>query len=357
MTVTDVKLRDFRNYAEADVSLSPGVNVLSGLNGQGKTNFLEALGFLSNGASDRAVNLKELIRFGRAEARAEALVKKSGFVDKIEAEVSENGKRFYVNGCLAGKLGDLFGALYTVRFSPEDLRLIKSGPAERRRFADITLCGLDAVYYYDLRRYYRALKHRNSLLKKIKEGSGGLDELEVWDFQLAEYGVRIIKSREIFVEKIKAAASGIYEEVSGGEVMDVSYKPNVSADVFYEKLRRGAERDAVLGTTGAGAHKDDIHFCINGREARLFASQGQCKTAAVALKLSEIEIIRKEKNEDPVLLLDDVLSELDGNRQARLIEGIRGAQAVVTLTGAEGAFAGIGGAKRFKVSGGAVCEE
>jgi len=231
---------------------------------------------------------------------------------------------------------DLFGRLLVVMFSPEDLRLIKSGPSERRRFMDMEICQLSPVYYSDLKEYHRTLKQRNALLKVMQKGDKDLTGLEIWDEQLVKYGKRVIKTRQAFVNKINITAGSIHQNITqGAEELQLFYKPGINPDTYAETLIKSHDRDIYRGTTGDGVHTDDIDFSINGKSARFYGSQGQQRTAALSAKLAEISLIEQSTGETPILLLDDVLSELDAHRQKFLLEQITKIQTIVTCTGVE----------------------
>jgi len=339
MVVSHASIMDFRNFTSLRLGLGQGVNILCGANAQGKTNFLEALYFCATGRSRRTGYDRELIRFQAQEAHLQVKIESSGLDNRIDAQLRKDGpKGFAVNGLPVRRLGDLFGVMLVVMFSPEDLQLVKSGPAERRRFYDMELCQLSPVYYYDLQQYHRILKQRNVLLKRLqKEKNNDLREsLFAWDEQLAAYGGKIIAQRRRFSDHIGRLANEVHRGItSDAEEFCVIYKPNVGETEFADKLRRNVDRDILLGTTGVGVHKDDALFFINGLDARLYGSQGQQRTASLSLKLAELALIKEDKNESPVLLLDDVFSELDAERQKCLLQSISGVQTILTCTGVE----------------------
>lgn len=337
MYVSTLKIGDFRNITSADVELKKGINILYGQNAQGKTNFLESLYICATGRSHRTKFDSQLINFDKKEAHIRAVVEKNFTIDKIDVHIKKEEKKgIALNGVPLKKVGDLFGVLHTVIFSPEDLQLIKSSPGERRKFMDIELCQLSNVYYYNLQQYYKVLKQRNNLLKNINKNPALKDTLFVWDSQLVEYGTKIIKKRQEFIEKINIAASKKHNEITNfKENLVIEYKPNVTTDEFMSKLEENLQKDIILGSTSKGPHKDDVSFTINDSEVKIYGSQGQQRTAALSAKLAEIEIIKEEKGETPVLLLDDVLSELDEKRQYYLLESIKDIQTVITCTGIE----------------------
>jgi len=337
MYVSSVILKDYRNYENIDVELSSGINILYGANAQGKTNFIEALYFAATGRSHRTNFDKELIRFDRYIAGIRVYVEKGNIIDRIDVNVKKEGvKAIAVNGIAVKKLSELFGSLYSVIFSPEDLLLVNDGPSARRRFIDMEICQLNPVYYHELGQYYKILRQRNSLLKDIirKRDVALKDTLCIWDEQLVAHGVRIIEYRRSFVKKIGKLAGDIHKKITDNiEELSVTYKNNVEPAEFMARLGKNRERDIALGTTSVGIHKDDLVFMLNDIDARIYGSQGQRRCVSLSLKLAEIELIKEEAGKNPILLLDDVLSELDSKRQKSLIESIGGIQTIVTCTG------------------------
>lgn len=344
MWVRSLRLTDYRNFTSLETTLLHGINIIYGDNAQGKTNFLEALCFCALGRSGRAGSDRELVRFGQREAhlRAETL-RDDDTARVIDAHIQINDQRtlkgISVDRIPVKKLNELFGLLLVVVFSPEDLRLVKAGPAERRAFMDMEICQLSAVYCHELRQYHHALKQRNNLLKALqKDRSPALiDTLGIWDEQLCRYGRRVMSFRADFIRRAGERAQAMHGHMSGGtEVLSMTYRPNIANPDDYETvLKRGQARDLMLGSTLSGVHRDDILFNINGSDARIYGSQGQQRTAALAAKLAEIDIVRENTGTSPVLLLDDVLSELDERRQAFLLEQIGPLQTVLTCTGVE----------------------
>lgn len=226
--------------------------------------------------------------------------------------------------------------MLTVIFSPEDLGLVKEGPSERRRFMDMELCQMSNVYYHDLQQYYKVLKQRNSLLKEIQKNPKLKETIFVWDSQLEEYGKRLISARRNFISKLSDISALKHEKITrGSEILKIEYKPDCIEENFSKKLSSGIDRDILYGNTGQGPHKDDIIFTVNGCDVKLFGSQGQQRTTALSTRLAEIDIIKSETGEKPVVLLDDVFSELDESRQKFLIESIADTQIIITCTGIE----------------------
>jgi len=354
MKIHTISFTDFRNLQDNTHELAGGLNILYGDNAQGKTNFLEAAYVCATGRSQRGAPDREMIRFSRKQAHVGVTVDDG---TRIDVHLSRDGKkRAAVNHAPVRRLGDLFGNLLAVVFSPEDLKLIKSGPGERRRFMDIELCQMNRVYFYDLQQYYRALKQRNNLLRDIRRRGAALDTLPVWDRQLAEYGRKISRSRGAFLELLNPIASEIHAGItSRKETLDIRYSPNAPAGQLEEMLAKSHDKDIAQGSTSVGVHRDDLIFSVNGSDCRAFGSQGQQRTASLSAKLAEVRFIRKHKGRDPVLLLDDALSELDRDRQRFLLESMEHVQIIMTCTGAEDILRGApAGSKIMRVRDGRI---
>ena len=243
-------------------------------------------------------------------------------------------KGIAINGVPIKKAGELFGIANFVFFSPEDLSIIKEGPAERRRFLDMELCQLDKLYLHDLVSYNRVLAQRNRLLKDLAFRRDLEETLDIWDLNLAEYGKRMIAGRELFIRQLGEIISGIHRRLSGGkEALEIFYEKNAEEEGLYEAIRGNRERDKKMKTSTVGPHRDDLRFVIDSVDIRKFGSQGQQRTAALSLKLSEIELVKQRIHDTPILLLDDVLSELDHNRQNYLLNSIHDIQTMITCTG------------------------
>ncbi|MDD3393529.1 MAG: DNA replication/repair protein RecF [Anaerotignum sp.] len=337
MQISEVSLQGFRNLEELSLQPATGINVFYGKNAQGKTNFLESLYLCATGRSMRTKYDWQMVGFEAEESHIRLLIQKNNRKERIDVHLKRDTKKGIArNGVPIKKLGDLFGTVYTVVFSPEDLSLIKDGPAERRRFLDMELCQLSRIYYYDLQQYYRILKQRNNLLKEIQKKPPLQETLFVWDTQLIDYGERVMTARRDFLQRLDIIAAEKLNALTGGlDQLKIAYKPNCELGQMAERLERNIQRDIYLGSTNFGPHKDDILFSIDGKEVKSFGSQGQQRTTALAARLAEIDLIREETGEEPVLLLDDVLSELDETRQRYLMESIDGLQAFLTCTGIE----------------------
>lgn len=342
MYIKGLKLHNYRNYGSLELGLQQGFHVLTGKNGQGKTNLLEALFLCALGRSHRTPRDGELLKLGEEQGLVHLAIQGKGGSRSIRCELSRGErKRVYVDGKAIERSGELMGCLNVVMFSPEDLQLIKGGPTERRRFLDMELSQLRPAYYYDLQQYNLALKQRNNLLKSPEEPDFTM--LELWDEQLSKLGARIMESRFAFCKELKQQAGKLHYHMSGGrEQLELRYAPDVRCqspeglrEAIADALCKSLDKDMYRGYTGAGPHRDDIALELNGLELRTFGSQGQQRTAALSLKLSEIELIRSIRGENPVLLLDDVFSELDSSRQRLLLNGVEGCQCFISCTGLE----------------------
>ncbi len=335
MVVESIKLNHFRNYENLELSLDPGTNIFHGENAQGKTNILEAVYLCGTTKSHKGSKDKELIQFGQEEAHICMNLNKNGSFYQIDMHLKKNKpKGIAINGIPIRRAGELLGIGNFVFFSPEDLNIIKSGPGERRRFMDLELCQLSKVYLYHLANYNKILNQRNKLLKELCFRPEYLDTLDIWDEQLVQYGTYVIEERERFVRRLNEIIKDIHSRLSGErEELFVSYEKNVESDALKKKLAENREKDLKFKTTQSGPHRDDLCFQIQGIDIRKFGSQGQQRTAALSLKLSEIELVKQEIKDTPVLLLDDVLSELDSNRQKYLLDSIHDIQTLITGTG------------------------
>jgi len=360
MTIDTLTVKDFRNYAAQTVKFSPGLNVLSGANAQGKTNLLEAVYLCCVGRSPRTLKDKELIRWGHDGGRVLAEAKKRDGKTAVEVRLSRSeNKRIAVNGLPISRIGELMGAVNCVFFSPDELKIVKESPSDRRRFMDTDICQMSKAYFYLLNRYNKILSQRNRLLKE-GDGEALRSTLPVWDEQLAAAGAGIIVTRRKFIDKLKPLVKAEHSFLTGGEEgIEIEYEGLDGGDTssakasFLRVLEENRKRDIKHGFTNEGPHKDDFIVKLGGADLRSFGSQGQQRTAALSLKLAELEIFAGEIGEYPVLLLDDVLSELDLFRQGQLLERIQKAQTVLTCTHLDGMPSG---AARFAVAGGAVSQ-
>ena len=335
MILKSIELKNFRNYEDLDLKFDSGTNILFGDNAQGKTNILEAAYVSGTTKSHKGSRDKDMIRFGEDESHIRTIVEKQGKEYQLDIHLKKNrSKGIAINKVPIKKASELFGILNMVFFSPEDLNIIKNGPSERRRFLDAEICQLDKIYLSDLTRYNKILMQRNRLLKDMQHQPQLMETLPVWDMQLVEYGKRLIRRRRQFVEELSEIVTGIHRNISGKrEELVLRYEPNIDAEFLEDELNRVREKDRKYAQTSVGPHRDDISFFIRGVDIRKFGSQGQQRTSALSLKLSEIELVRQTIHDTPVLLLDDVLSELDSNRQNYLLNSIHAIQTMITCTG------------------------
>jgi len=336
MHITRIRLHDFRSYERLVLAPAPGLCVLLGENAAGKTNVLEAVFLCALGRSHRTRHDGELVRSGQEAGMVELdLVKRTGPHNIACRLFSAARRELTVDGRPLSRSGELLGTLHVVMFSPEDLRLIKQGPAERRRFLDMELSQLQPAYYYRLQQYNLALRQRNALLKRETDPA----LFAPWDEQLSVLGASLINGRAGFMQRLSALASELHASLSGGEKLRAVYQPAfepaqpaIVAEAMRRALAASLERDIRLGSTQTGPHRDDILLELNGADVRAYGSQGQQRTAALALKLSELTLMEELGGEPPVLLLDDVLSELDCTRQRMLAEAMGHVQTFLTCT-------------------------
>ena len=341
MIIKSLELSDFRNYESLCINFDRGVNILFGDNAQGKTNILEAIYVSATTKSHKSSKDKDIINFEKEEAHIRTYLEKDDIETRVDMHLRKSKtKGIAIDGVKIKKAAELLGLLNVVFFSPEDLSIIKNGPAERRRFIDMELCQLDNFYLYNLNNYNKIVNQRNKLLKDLYYNPTLKDTLTIWDSQLLSYGSKIIERRIQFIEQINGIIKEIHSNLSGGkETLRIEYEPNITIDSYEKELNYSQDKDIKLKQTTVGPHRDDISFMVKkaGEEKeidiRKYGSQGQQRTAALALKLSEIELVRKVTKDTPVLLLDDVLSELDSNRQNYLLNSIGDIQTIITCTG------------------------
>ena len=312
-------------------------NIFYGDNAQGKTNILEAVYLSGTTKSHRGTKDKDMIQFGANESHIETIVEKNGIKYQIDMHLKKNSpKGIAINKIPIRKASELFGIINIVFFSPEDLNIIKNGPGERRRFIDLELSQLDKVYLNNLSNYNRIVNQRNHLLKEIDYNKGALETMDIWNMQLIQYGNKIVERRQKFIEEINKIISNIHKKLTGNrEDIKIVYEPSNGALSFEQALLKNKEKDLRIKSTSVGPHRDDIAFLVSDIDIRKYGSQGQQRTAALSLKLSEIELVKQSIHDTPVLLLDDVLSELDKHRQNYLLDSIHDIQTLITCTGVD----------------------
>ncbi len=335
MIIKSLELADFRNYENLNIEFDRGTNILYGDNAQGKTNIMEAIYLSSTTKSHKSSKDQDIIRFGYEESHIRTYLEKEDVEYKVDMHLRKSkSKGIAINGQKIKKAAELLGLLNVVFFSPEDLSIIKNGPVERRRFVDMELCQLDNFYLYNLNHYNKIVNQRNKLLKDLFMNPDLRDTLNIWDSQLLSFGNKIIERRQVFVSQLNEIIFDIHKKLSGEkEELVIKYEPDVTIENYEKKLSVNQERDIRLKQTSTGPHRDDFSFIVNDVDIRKFGSQGQQRTAALSLKLSEIELVKKITKDTPVLLLDDVLSELDSNRQNYLLNSIGDIQTIITCTG------------------------
>jgi len=366
--VKTLRLEHYRNIGLLELSFHPGVNLLIGANAQGKTNILESLLVLSLTKSHRTHNDKELIGWQAESAQLSAVVEKKYGETRLDLRIGPHGKTAKVNGLEQRKLSGFIGTLNVVMFAPEDLEIVKGSPAVRRRFMDMEIGQVHPSYLHHLQQYRKIVMQKNNEIKK-GDGHSAASRMmvDVWNEQLAAHGVKIIKNRQNFINKLQVWAQEIHGSITGGgERIGIVYKPSFDCEDFQDetvvfnqfmiKLSQVKDQEYRRGSCLIGPHRDDLALLIDGKDAFAFGSQGQQRTAALSLKLAELELIREEVGEYPVLLLDDVLSELDRTRQSLLIDTFRGkVQTFITATGIESVGPDkIGEARLFNVREGSV---
>ncbi len=343
LKLKELVLRNYRNYENLELSFDSDLVIFAGKNAQGKTNILEAIFLSCTGRSHKTSKDRELIKWGKGEAFVRTRVLRQQGIREISIGLFANEKKkVFINRNPVSRIGELMGHLNSVLFSPDDMKLIREGPSERRRFMDMELSQVQPAYFYYLQQYNRVLNQRNKLLKEIQKKPSLISTLSVWDEQLADAGSYIILQRKLLCDSLQIIAQEIHHRITqGAEKMLIIYKPSVSfnnADRkevkknFLRELEIRRTYDLERGITSKGCHRDDLLFQINGMDVRTYGSQGQMRTIVLSLKLSELEFMFRETGEYPLLLLDDAMSELDPIRQQMVLEYIGKAQTFITLT-------------------------
>ena len=359
MFIKRLQMLNYRNYNALDIELCPNVNVFMGDNAQGKTNILEAIYYCAFAKSNRTSKDKELINWNGEHAFISVDVGRERLDKRIDISILKDGKKsIRINKIKIKKIGELFGNFNVVMFSPEDLRIIKDSPGVRRKFIDMELCQLNPKYYYNLVQYNKVLNERNILLRNRSTSS---EMLEIYDMQLVEFGYNIIRERIKYIESLNKYAEKIHSDItSGKEKINFKYISTIKdleniKENFYTLLEKNRSKDCDRGITSIGPHRDDFFVYINDIDTKSYGSQGQQRTAVLTMKFSSLEIIKELTGEFPVLLLDDVLSELDFNRKKYILSTIGQIQTVITCTGIEDLYEYLDEkAKVFKVKNGEI---
>ncbi len=344
MIVNSLKINNYRNFKEAEVELNDSLNIFVGDNGQGKTNLMESIYLTSIGRTFRLNSENELINFHESKSLIEVNLIKNNYKTKIVLQLEKNKKKtVHINGVKLDKTSEMIGVLNNVIFTPDDMKIIKGSPIERRKFINIDISQIKPKYKYLLNKYKKICSERNIILKNYCTKSENKDIINIWNDYLVNIGTDIMLYRQDYINNLKKYAVDIYADISGNkEKFGLSYLCNAGNidnmdkdDIkkhFYDKLYANLNQEIQNKTTMYGPHKDDILIKINDKECKYFGSQGQQRSAILAIKLAEIEIIKEEMNEYPILLLDDVLSELDNKRKGFLINYIKGIQTFITTT-------------------------
>ncbi|MBW6411764.1 DNA replication/repair protein RecF [Clostridium weizhouense] len=337
MYIKTIMLANYRNYKQLEINLSKNVNVFIGNNAQGKTNILEAIYYCAFSKSHRTSKDKDLIRWDNNEAYISLLIGKNRLDKKIDIKILRDGKKaIKVNSIKINKIAELFGTFNVVMFSPEDLKIVKESPKIRRKFLDMELSQINKKYYFSLVQYNKILNERNIILKSKNFNK---DILDIYDLQLVEYADYIIKKRLEYIDKINYYGYKIHNDItSGKEKIEFKYDSiikytNDFKNIFLKKLKDNLKKDREKGLTSIGPHRDDFHVLINDVDVKSFGSQGQQRTSVLTMKFSSLKIIKEITDEYPILLLDDVLSELDINRKRYILSTINDIQTVITCTG------------------------
>ncbi len=344
MIVNKLIIKDYRNFKYAEAELHDSLNIFIGDNGQGKTNLMESIYLASIGRTFRLNSENELINFFENKSSVEIHLIKNNYNIKIEILLEKNKKKtVFINGVKLDKTSEMIGILNNVIFTPDDMKIIKGSPVERRKFVNIDISQIKPKYKYLLNKYKKITSERNLILKNYYTKYENKDIISIWNDYLINTGTEISIYRNEYIKKLKNYARDIYSNISGNkEKLDIIYYSNIGLiddndkdeikKIFYERINNNFNNELMRGTCLYGPHKDDILIKINGKECKYFGSQGQQRSAILALKLAEIEIIKEEVGEYPILLLDDVLSELDNKRKSYLIEHIKCIQTIITAT-------------------------
>lgn len=338
MNIERIELNNFRNYSSSQINLKPGVNFIVGSNAQGKTNLLESIYILSVGKSPKNSKDKQIIKFGNERAKIGVDFLCVAGKKNIQMYLDKSDKKsIKINGLNILKLTELVGTLSVVYFSPDELKLIKEVPEDRRSFLDISISQFDKTYLYNLLKYNRILKMRNQILKSLDSVETKKEQLKLFTPQLIDTAEKIIEKRLTFIENLKDIAKNIHKMITINENLEIfySYKQKENLTIkedLKNEFDKIIDKELELGYTCIGPHRDDIIFKINDLDCKSYASQGQQRTVALVVKLSLMEVIKKEIGEYPILLLDDVLSELDSNRQERLLNLTTKYQTLISCT-------------------------
>lgn len=341
MNIRELTYKNYRNLKDNTITPCEGINIICGNNAQGKTNFLEAIWLFTGGRSFRGSKDIDLTSFGEKKSELVMHAFTQERLQNLKIELTNGRRTIYINKVRQSVPSALIGKICAVAFSPTHLSLIKDGPSLRRKFLDTAICQIHSMYTEYLLKYNHILLQRNTLLKNIKKNNNLIDTMDIWEDKLSEYGAELISERVLYIEQLKTLASEFYAGLSSGkEELSLQYKLSINKQLIKEKLKIKKEfkrkleetrsEDIMFGFTTRGPHRDDLEFKINGKSARLYSSQGQQRSIVLAMKLAEAELVNRTIGETPIILLDDVLSELDYNRQDYLLNSIKEKQVFIT---------------------------
>ena len=333
MYIEEIKLHNIRNYEEQKIELNKNINIFYGENAQGKTNIIESIFLCAYAKSFRTSKDKEIINLNKNEASVTLKYQKKDREGTIRVNISDK-KYIYLNDIKAKKMSEILGNLNVVIFSPDDINILKDGPQKRRRFLDMMIGQLRPNYIHCLNIYLKVLEQRNNYLRQIKEQNKSEDLLEIWDEKLAEYAIIVYRYRYEFINKIKEVINEIHCKITDNkENLELNYISECdNKEKFIELLKQRRKLDIIKGYTTKGVHRDDFNIFINNKEVSVYGSQGQNRTVVLSLKLAELQVIKDDIDDYPILLLDDFMSELDSNRRKSFLNNIENTQVIITCT-------------------------
>ena len=333
MYIEKIKLTNFRNYQEQEIEFDKNINIFYGNNAQGKTNIIEAIYLCAIGKSYRTKKDREIIKLNEQYSKVEINYNKKDRDGKIKVEIADK-KNILVNDIKAKKMSDVLGNINIVLFNPDDINIFKEGPAKRRKILDVMISQLRPAYLYNLNMYLKTIEQRNNYLKQIKSENKSTEMLEIWETKLTEYAEVIYSYRKEFVEKIKEKIGDIHKKITDNkEKIIIEYISDFeNKEQFRKLLEKNRRIDIIRGYTVKGIHRDDLKLYLNDKDIEIYGSQGQHRSSILSIKLSELEIIKDEVDENPILLLDDFMSELDKERRENFLEDVKDTQIIITCT-------------------------
>ena len=333
MLITELELQNFRNYEKQKIEFNPNINVFYGDNAQGKTNIIESIFISAFGKSFRTSKEKELLKYNENFLNINLKYKNIDRDGQIKIQIADK-KHILVNGIKIKKLSDLLGNINIVLFTPDDINILKNGPAQRRRFLDMMIGQIRPNYVYNLNMYLKVLEQRNNYLKQLKNENVNYELLDIWDEKLATYANKVCLYRLEFINKIKEKINLIHKRITDDkEEIKIEYITDCADEkILLEQIKNRRKLDIIKGYTTKGVHRDDFNIYINDNLVNVYGSQGQHRTAVLSLKMCELEIIKEEIGESPILLLDDFMSELDAKRRKNFLSNIGDTQVIITCT-------------------------